>query len=380
MQTNNFVKLALAQRVQGTLYCAGLDIHSFGGYGQSPEQNLKANLDVYKALMKGAPGSPDHNEFSYLKSYYRELANKLPGMKNAELMAELMAAVEFYTERIIDILVYDCNIRVFKIQAAFYEQFGPLGMVLLSKISYYLKGKEKELDTLVANMCDTKKGDIATTQAAYFIGLLSNLTNSWGVDYAPFDFDVINVTPWMGSDVLVLKNDDGTPGLGLQLMQTGKGLIVVNKTSNPSGPQYQELETSRGLTLQMCNVDDLANFSNIYDLEAQGLSTIGLVVGSTHQCDGSIRTAFPSCTLWVPGFGAQGGKFSLVMPELIRSGDWEGQGAAFSSSRGTMYSHLPKLGGSGDIKNIGSDLKSAVGTFRINEKKAYHEANIKYPF
>jgi len=189
----------------------------------------------------------------------------------------------------------------------------------------------------------------------------------------------------MGDDVLVLKEKEQNL-LGLQMMLYGKGLIIVNKTSNPSGPQYQELMINgRDKTLQMCNVEDLYNLSLKYDLEYEGLSTLGLVVGSTHPCDGSIRKLFPSTTLLVPGFGAQGGKFGLIMPELIRDGKWNGQGAIFSSSRGTMFPFMENLGGSGKIENLEIDLIKAIENFRINERKAYEDPAVKelgiiYPF
>jgi hypothetical protein len=89
--------------------------------------------------------------------------------------------------------------------------------------------------------------------------------------------------------------------------------------------------------------------------------------------------------LLVPGFGAQGGKFFLIMLELIRTGKWNGQGAIFSSSRGTMYPHLKQYGGSGDIANLEKDLIAAVNKFRESEYEAFQDqavkdAGIKYPF
>jgi len=234
---------------------------------------------------------------------------------------------------------------------------------------------------------DCKRGDIDTTQAAYLTGLMGNLYHDWGVDYSPFNFDIMNVTPWMGDDVLCLGTEE-KPGVGLRLMREGKGLIVVNKSSNPSGPQYQELvvnDVNSQLPMHMTNVAALRAISDQYDLEYDGLSALGLVVGSTHACSGSIRLAFPATTMLVPGFGAQGGKFSLIMPELIRSGKWAGQGAIFSSSRGTMYAWMQKLGGSGNVDNLEVDLVKAVSQFRINEREAYQttdvqELGISYPF
>jgi len=109
------------------------------------------------------------------------------------------------------------------------------------------------------------------------------------------------------------------------------------------------------------------------------------VVGSTHACDGSIRKIFPGTTLLVPGFGAQGGAFYKIMQELIREGKWNGQGAIFSSSRGTMYAFLKNYGGSGDVANLEKDLVASIKKFREQEYEAYQaqevkDAGIKYPF
>jgi len=314
--------------------------------------------------------------------YYQDILDFSSGH---EKLTILLASIEAYLLRVVDILVDKCNIRVFKPQSAFYEQFGPAGFFLLSRVRQHIKHLEEKLGIRIIVQLDCKRGDIDTTQAAYFLGFLGNLESSWGVDYSPFDFDIINVNIWMGSDVLVLGKKEGPAGLGLQLMQRGKGLIVVNKTSNPSGPQYQEQMNPVGRTLQMQSVADLAAISKDYDLENDGLSTLGLVVGSTHACDGSIRKTFPATTLLVPGFGAQGGKFALIMKELIPSGEWNGQGAIFSSSRGTMYPFLTKLGGSGLVANLEPDLIKAVEQFRVNEKAAYDspevsELGIRYPF
>ncbi|MFA5155432.1 MAG: orotidine-5'-phosphate decarboxylase [Patescibacteria group bacterium] len=379
MTKHNFVELAEIQKEQKTSYCAGLDVHPFGSYSD--------NINVYGSVIQTAD---ELKAGKVARDWYRSILNllthKVISMNQNDDFSYLLSCIECYLIRVIDILVNFCNIRVFKPQVAFYEQFGPSGMFLLSRINQYIKALAREKGIRLIVILDCKRGDIDTTQAAYLTGLLGNLKDHWGIDYSPFDFDIINVTPWMGRDVLVLGGVE-KPGLGLKLMQQGKGIIAVNKTSNPSGPDYQELHTlgTDGSTLQMLNVSDMYNISQSYDLEYDGLSSIGLVVGSTHQCDGGIRLAFPSTTLLVPGFGAQGGKFSLIMPELIRTEKWNGQGAIFSSSRGTMYPWMEKLGGSGKVHNLETDLINAITQFRVNEKAAYEtkevqEMGIIYPF
>jgi len=368
MQTkHNFVQLAEVQRAQKTLYCGGLDPHSFGD----------KNKEVYSLGEIG-------NE---TRGFYKMLAN-LSGLSGDEASKyrAVLSAVEYYVCRVVETLVELCNIRVFKPQASFYEQFGPAGGFVLMRVRNFIKQLEKKKGIRLICLLDCKRGDISTTQSCYFLGLMGNLLEDWGVDFSPYDFDIINVTPWMGSDVMVLTDEKGNPDRGLNLMREGKGIIGVSKSSNPSSPEYQELFIpERNTTVQLAHVEDSAKWSRDFELEYDELSTIGLVVGSTHACDGSIRKIFPGTTLLVPGFGAQGGAFYKIMQELIREGKWNGQGAIFSSSRGTMYAFLKNYGGSGDVANLEKDLVASIKKFREQEYEAYQaqevkDAGIKYPF
>ena len=369
MNKHNFVDLAETQKGQGTLYCGGLDIHLFNGFDK--------NMEVYGSVLN------IHNSDLFIETsiFYSTLAGFVPGLKKEYISkyAKVLAAVEMYTKKVIEILVTKCNVRVFKPQSGFYEQFGPLGNFLLARIRNYITDLSLEQGIRLICLLDCKRGDIATTQEAYFISLIGGL-DKLGIDYKPYDFDIINVTPWMGRDVMVLGSNE-KPGLGLQLMRQGKGIIVVNKSSNPTGPEYQEeILQSLGITLQMKNVADLYAISQQFELEYDGLSTIGMVVGSTHICDGSIRKAFPSATLLTPGFGAQGGKFDRIMQELIPDGKWAGQGAIFSASRASMYAFEKEYGGSGLVVNLEEDLINGISAFRKSEKDAYEAAGINYPF
>lgn len=371
-EKHNFVQLAEVQREQKTLYCGGLDPHSFG----------QKNWEIYNRE------KVDEEVLYFYKTITELIVMFGSGLPIAEAreFAIVLTAVEQYVCHIVEILVEECNIRVFKPQSAFYEQFGPAGCFVLMRVRNFIKKLERKKGIRLICLLDCKRGDISTTQSCYFLGLMGNLLEDWGVNFSPYDFDIINVTPWMGSDVMVLTDGKGNPDRGLNLMREGKGIIGVSKSSNPSSPEYQELYTpKRKTTVQLAHVEDSAKWSREFGLEYDGLSTIGLVVGSTHICDGRIREIFPGTTLLVPGFGAQGGKFSLIIQELIREGKWNGQGAIFSSSRGTMYPHLKKYGGSGKVANLGKDLVAAVKKFRESEYEAFQtqevkDTGIKYPF
>jgi orotidine 5'-phosphate decarboxylase subfamily 2 len=370
MIEHNFVQLAEVQRKQGTLFCAGLDPHLFG--------SREKNLEIYPLVESEACG---------FYGKYLQLVGKIKDPDQREFYARFLAGVEHHiTERVVRTCVERAGLFNFKPQYGFYQQFGPEGILMLQRVRDYIKALEIKNGIRIICGLDCKRGDIDTTQAAYFTGLIGNLAGELGIDYAPFDFCYMNVAPWMGRDVYVLVDEENKPKLGLNLMRQGKGLIGVNKTSNPSGPDYQELSLlGCDTTLQMRHVADSCAWSREFGLESRGLSSIGLVVGSTHPCDGSIRKAFPAATLLVPGFGHQKGNFPLIMLELIRQGEWIGQGAIFSASRSNMYAHFKKYEGSGLLAKLEDDLVQAVRQFRKNEKEAFRarevmEAGIRYPF
>jgi len=376
MKKHAFVELAEVQRITKTMYCAGLDPHPFPGGWQG-------NFDIYGEAL--SPEEKNYMEGEVYPFYYNLIKIFTPQHQDAMKFAFTLATVECYMIKIINAMVKKCGVQVFKPQAGFFEQFGPLGYIMLARIKMHTEELERNYGKIII-ILDCKRGDIATTQAAYFLGLMGNLFESWGVNYVPFGFEIINVTPWMGLDVMVIGTKE-KPGIGLKLMQEGKCIIAVNNTSNPSGPRYQkQIIDDKGTSVQMLNVQDCALLSKEHDLEFAGLSTIGLVVGSTHICDGSIRKAFPGTTMLVPGYGAQGGKFQNVYQELIPSGnEFAGQGQISSLSRASCYPFLIENGGSGKIKNLEEDLIISVSNFRIAEKKAFDDPILKekgifYPF
>ncbi|MDD4332710.1 MAG: orotidine-5'-phosphate decarboxylase [Patescibacteria group bacterium] len=385
MEGHNFVQLANVQKYgQKTLYCGGLDIHQWGNPEKMPlNLLLQANMGVY-----GFRNDGKINESAPAFSFYLQVVQlAMVNQRMVERFAGLLAAIEDYVCYVVEIAVKKCNVRVFKPQSAFYEQFGPSGMFLLQRIRAYIRQLEEELDIRIICMLDCKRGDIDTTQAAYFRGFLGNL-RAWGIDHTPFDFDMINVTPFMGKDVLVLEDKKGNPLYGLKLLREGKGIIVVDKTSNPSGPDYQDQtfkDLDEDLTFSEVVARDIYLLCQKHGLEQDGLAPFGLVVGSTHPCDGSLRRVFPTYTGLNPGFGAQKGDFMNVMLELIRTGKWNGLGGIFSASRGTLFPYVEKYGGSGKVANLEADLIVAIDRHREQEREAYKnplvvEAGIEYPF
>ena len=84
----------------------------------------------------------------------------------------------------------------------------------------------------------------------------------------------------------------------------------------------------------------------------------------------------------MPGFGRQQAVFGDVMPIAVR-GEPEaikGHLGIESSSQAHNYAWMTEYGGSGDPSNLERDLEKAIDTFREQEKAAYAEAGVEWPF
>ncbi|MCC6703780.1 MAG: orotidine-5'-phosphate decarboxylase [Thermomicrobiales bacterium] len=155
-------------------------------------------------------------------------------------------------------------------------------------------------------LLDCKVGDIGSTAAAYARAFF----DEW-------DFDGITVNPYLGEDSLA-------PFLGYE----GKGVIIVCKTSNPGGGDFQDL-----------TVGDATLFETVagraVEWSAKYPASIGLVVGATWPEQlARVRAIAPDLPILLPGVGAQSGDVAAA----LRAGlDVRGGGLLVSSSRGIIY-------------------------------------------
>ncbi len=202
-----------------------------------------------------------------------------------------------------------------KPQAAMYEQFGCEGMEVFKRTVDYAH----EMGLTVIG--DVKRGDIGSTSAAYAIGHLGTVQIG-DQTIAPFDEDFVTVNPYLGTDGI-------EPFLEV-CRQTGKGIFVLVKTSNPSSGEFQ---------------DRLVDGRPLYELVAEKVaewgaacmgthySCVGAVVGGTYPGQGAaIRRLLPRAFLLVPGYGAQGARGK----DLVDYFDEDGLGAVVNSSRGII--------------------------------------------
>lgn len=366
--------LALAQREQGTLLCPGPCPHMF--------DSRKANQAVYGRIKKG-------ETFDYYDALLGLTRMKSrPEMRKA--YAGLMAGAEDYTKMMLQIWVEVCGLRTFKDQDGVYQEWGPPGDFMMMRIVDFVRELETKHGIRIVYQHDCKRGDVAGTQTGYMGRFLDDLWEKLRMKFSFLPYDTMNITPYMGSDVALLrenKKKNTIPPRGLKLMrEKGKGVVIVCKTSNDSGPEYQqEIIASRGMSLEECVAQDVNAWIEKYGLIYNGLSPLGLVVGSTHPATGRMRSLCPTATLWVPGFGNQGGKFENIMLELIREGEWNGQGAIFGSETAMMYGYQEKFGGTGKVSDAEKCAVAAKDKFRELEYTAYQrpeviDARIKYPF
>jgi orotidine-5'-phosphate decarboxylase len=116
--------------------------------------------------------------------------------------------------------------------------------------------------------------------------------------------------------------------------ETGKGLFVLIRTSNPGSADFQDAKLQDGRTWSEALADRLQP-----EAEAPGLlgnsgwSNIGAVVGATqpHTIE-SFRARLPKSIFLLPGYGTQGATAGMT-----RAAFKDGEGGLVSASRSILY-------------------------------------------
>ena len=213
----------------------------------------------------------------------------------------------------------------YKPNLAFYAAHGIAGLEAL------LATRDAVPDD-VPVLLDCKVGDIGSTAAAYARAFF----DEWG-------FDGITVNPYLGEDSLA-------PFLSYE----GKGVIIVCKTSNPGGGDFQDLR-----------VGDATLFETVaaraVDWQARYPASIGLVVGATWPEQlVRVRATAPDLPILLPGVGAQAGDLAAA---VLAGLDNEGGGLLVSSSRGITYAgNGPDFAASARGATI--DLRDSINEYR----------------
>lgn len=201
-----------------------------------------------------------------------------------------------------------------KPQAAFFEQFGPAGMVALGKVVRY--ASQKGLLVIL----DGKRNDIGSTATAYAQGLLGPGGQS------PWGADALTVSPYLGGDSLDPFVDVAR--------QRDAGIFVLVKTSNPGGGMFQDLVADgRPLYRHVAGyVEQLAEST----MGQCGYGSVGAVVGATYPEQlGELRAVMPHTWFLVPGYGSQG----ATARDVAGAFDSRGLGAIVNNSRGILFAY-----------------------------------------
>jgi len=180
------------------------------------------------------------------------------------------------------------GIPVVKPQVAFFERCGAAGIAALESVM----GAAREAGLLV--IADAKRGDIGSTMEAY--------ASAWLDPTSPLAADAVTAHPYLGVG-------------GLQPMidlagSSGRGVIVVARSSNPEGRTLQRARTDDG---RGPAVEDMI-LGAIAELNRRGgvpPGTVGAVVGATLP-PSDYRLAQLGGVILAPGVGAQGGTAAQV--------------------------------------------------------------------
>lgn len=250
---------------------------------------------------------------AYIPASIRDKAEREHG-KTFRAAAE---AILTFNKGLIDAL---CDVvPAVKPQSAYYELYGAEGMRAYSDTIRY--AKEKGLYVIA----DGKRNDIGSTSDAYAAAYLGE-TSLFGTMRRAFEADALTVNPYLGSD--------GILPFVKRCEESGKGIFVLVKTSNPSGGELQDL-LADGEPIYL-KVAKLVRQWGESTVNETGYSAVGAVVGATYpEQSKTLRAVLPKTVFLVPGYGAQGGSAK----DIAHLFDQDGMGAVVNSSRGIMCAY-----------------------------------------
>ncbi|WP_218013608.1 orotidine-5'-phosphate decarboxylase [Georgenia sp. 311] len=207
-----------------------------------------------------------------------------PGLLAAWGLGDDAAGLREFALRVVEAL--GGRVAALKPQSALFERHGSAGVAALEEVLGGCRG------TGTLSVLDVKRGDIGSTMAGYAQAYLA--------DGAPLAADAVTLSPYLGLGSLA-------PAVELA-HATGRGVFVLALTSNPEGAGVQHAVGPDGRSVAAGVVDGVGAL-NAAGPAAQGLGSVGLVVGATvgpAVRELGIDLAASRAPLLAPGFGAQG--------------------------------------------------------------------------
>lgn len=249
-------------------------------------------------------------------------------------IAGVAEALGVFSREVVDVVAELAP--VVKFQSAFFEAYGPHGVVALGEAMRHATAKG------LIVVFDGKRNDIGSTAEGYARAYMGKVPV---VDHfeAPWAADALTVNPYLGSDGV-------KPFLKIGAKE-GKGLFSLVRTSNASAREFQDLVCD-GKPLYRHVADRLAEWAAPHRGES-GYSLLGAVVGATYPAElAELRAALPGIWFLIPGYGTQGGTASDVSPGF----DENGLGAIVNSSRGLTFAYQKPAA----RERFGDDWRAAV--------------------
>jgi orotidine-5'-phosphate decarboxylase len=178
---------------------------------------------------------------------------------------------------------------------------------------------------------DAKRGDIGATAEQYAKEAFER-----------YQADAVTLSPFMGFD-----------SIEPYLRYGDKGAIVLCRTSNPGGDDFQNLDLSSPDEKLFERIARLAH--SHWNKDEQ----ISLVVGATYPAElARVRSIAPNIPLLVPGIGAQGGDIKAT---VTAGRDASGFGMMINSSRAIIYA------------SAGNDFAQAAAHVAKQTRNEIHE-------
>ena len=210
--------------------------------------------------------------------------------------------------------------KIFDFCSAIVDATKDLVIAFKPQIAYFAAHRaEAQLERLIAHIkqvapdvpviLDAKRGDIGATAEQYAKEAFER-----------YQADAVTLSPFMGFD-----------SIEPYLRYANKGAILLCRTSNPGGDDWQNQRLA-----------DLPGRPKLFEHLARLAETqwntngqLGLVVGATYPAEiARVRELAPSLPLLIPGVGAQGGEAAAT----VKAG-WRAAGSVMvSSSRAVLYS------------------------------------------
>ncbi|MGH8998841.1 MAG: orotidine-5'-phosphate decarboxylase [Acidimicrobiia bacterium] len=171
-----------------------------------------------------------------------------------------------------------------KPQSAYFERHGWRGMAALAEVC----AGARAAGLMV--VLDVKRGDIASTAAAYAQAYLG--------PEAPVPVDAITTLPYMGLAALSPMVETAQAGAG--------GVFVVVRSSNPEGRLVQTARTTAGPAVEAALVEAIGRCNAAAALPGE-FGPVGAVFAALHDDPPGVDLAAMNGPFLVPGLGHQGG-------------------------------------------------------------------------